>query len=400
MIVEYSMPTSSLFPATAAGAVILIVDDEPRNVVMIRELLHMGGFEVRSAEDGESALQAIEADAPDLILLDVMLPGMDGFEICRRLKDNPATVFIPVVILTALKGTQERIKGAAAGADEFLSKPFDSVELLTRVKSLLRVKSLNDQLKASNLELERRVAERTADLEKAVTQLRELDRLKSEFISNVSHELRTPLLHVKGYVDLLAEGAMGTLTAKQAEGLNVAKEAIEQLERVVEDIVDFSSIHEQFLTLEPVYIADVCRNVVHSAAAMAARRRMNVTLVVPPEAPRVQADRVALTRILRHLLDNALKFGPANQEVQILVEKQANSVRVAVQDQGPGLSAPDLHRIFDMFYQIDGSATRRAGGLGVGLALVRKLVAAHNSEIKVVSEVGKGSTFYFDLPVV
>jgi signal transduction histidine kinase len=385
------------FDPAKRPATILIVDDEPRNVVMIRELLKVGGFKVRSAEDGEIALKVIEMEAPDLILLDVMLPGMDGFTVCRHLKDNPATVFIPVIILTALKGTQERIKGASAGADEFLSKPFDSVELLTRVKSLLRVKYLNDQLKASNTELERRVAARTAELENAVTQLRELDRLKSEFISNVSHELRTPLLHVKGYVDLLADGAMGTLTAKQQEGLGVAKEAIEQLERVVEDIVDFSSIHEQQLTLEPIYLTDLCRNVIHSAGAMAARRQATVQLIAPPEALRVQADRVALTRILRHLLDNALKFGPLHQTVQIELTKQPKAARITVRDHGPGLSPPELGRIFDMFYQVDGSTTRRAGGLGVGLSLVRKLVEAHGARIQVSSDVGQGSAFYFDL---
>ena len=125
---------SSAPPETMASAKVLAVDDEPRNLEVVSHFLEMEGFQVVTAADGEAALALVAADAPDLILLYVMMPGLEGFEVCRRLKANPATVFIPVVILTALKGTQERIKGAAAGADDFLSKPFDHVELITRVK--------------------------------------------------------------------------------------------------------------------------------------------------------------------------------------------------------------------------------------------------------------------------
>ena len=410
------MDSNQLAPASAAAivasgdqlphatqappATVLVVDDEPNNLEVLQGLLSLEGLSVVTAADGEAALLSMPGCQPDLVLLDVRMPGLDGFEVCRRIKDNPVTAFVPVVIVTALQGSQDRKRGAAAGADEFLSKPFDPVELITRVKALLRYKRFHDQVTAANAVLEQRVAERTAELQRALTELRGLEHLKSEFITNVSHELRTPLQHVKGYIDLLADGAMGNLTPKQAEGLSLAQDAVDRLENVVDDIVDFSSLDEGTLVFEPIYVLDVCRNVINSYAALASRRRVNITLSMAPELPMVSADRVAVTRVLRHLLDNAIKFGPPNQVIQIQVDRHDHWVRLAVRDQGPGLSPADVERIFDVFYQVDGSATRKAGGLGVGLALVRKLVEAHGSHVTVKSELGKGSTFAFELPAV
>jgi len=381
------------------SATVLVVDDEPRNLEVITHFLEAEKFRVITAEDGETALALVTETPPDLVLLDVVMPQMDGFEVCRRLKEHPETLFIPVIILTALRGVSERIKGASVGADDFLSKPFDHVEMVTRVKSLVRVKRLHDQLQSSNEELERRVVVRTAELQHALAALQELDRLKSDFIANVSHELRTPLLHVKGYVDLLADGAMGALTSQQKEGLNIAQEAIEQLERVVEDIVDFSQVHERELLLEIVPLPDLCLSVVQTIRPLATRRGIDVSLVLPKDLPPVQADPMALARILRHLVDNAVKFGPAKGQVQVSARPNNGSqVRIAVSDRGPGIPPEQLSRIFDVFYQMDGSTTRRAGGLGLGLSLVKKLVEAHGSRICVDSQVGEGSTFYFDLP--
>jgi len=393
------MPDSDLLVRAAPLGTILVVDDEPRNLEVISYFLSLEGFRVVTVEDGEAALSAVTTEAPDVILLDVMMPGVDGFEVCRRLKAHPSTVFIPVVILTALRGTSERVKGAEAGADEFLSKPFDEVELITRVKSLLRVKRLHDQLEAHTVELEHRVAERTAELQRALDDLKELDRLKSEFISNVSHELRTPLLHVKGYVDLLADGVLGGLTPRQTEGLGIAQEAIERLERVVEDIVDFNSVQQQRLTLEPISVADVCQNVIQTVAPLATRREVNLNLILPPDLPPVLADRMALTRALRHLLDNAIKFSPSGESVQVSAEKKKAFVRIAVRDHGEGIPPEKQEQIFEPFYQADGSATRKAGGLGLGLALVKMLMEAHGVPIRLDSQSGIGSTFYFELLV-
>ena len=379
---------------------ILIVDDEASNRDIFTQFLKLEGFQVFSAVDGEDGLQKIEEIQPDLVLLDILMPRVDGYEVCRRIKDNPETFFLPVVMITALSGSEEKIKGVEVGADDFLSKPFNNLELVTRVKSLLRVKSLHDALQHYNRELEARVTERTAQLEKALSELRELDRLKSDFIGNVSHELRTPLLHVKGYVSLLADETLGPLTEEQKNGLATTHKAVSTLEQLIDDIVDFGGTAQTNLFLEAVQVQDAAELALDVLKATNELKSTNVGIVCESDIPRVQADKKALSRILRHLLGNAVKFSPQGGSVEVRgrLNPETGKVRVEVQDHGIGIAQDQLESIFESFYQADGSTTRRYSGTGIGLALVRQLLEKHDSSIEVESEVGVGSTFSFELP--
>lgn len=379
---------------------ILVVDDEASNLEVIGEFLRLEGYQVLTAVDGEQALERVEANQPDLVLLDILMPRLDGYEVCRRLKNSPQTVFTPVVMITALKGTDEKIRGVEVGADDFLTKPFNHLELVTRVKSLLRVKFLNDAIDAYNRQLEQRVAERTAQLQRALEDLQELDRLKSEFIGNVSHELRTPLLHIKGYVALLADRTLGPLNAEQAKGVDTALQAVDTLERLVEDLIGFGAHTTGRLNFQAVHLAEVAELAVAMLGRAIARYGAAPRLDIPPGLPRVRADRQALARVLRHLLENGLKFSPDKPEV-ILLARPVNGgqrVRVSVVDHGIGVPPEQRARIFDVFYQVDGSITRRYGGAGMGLALVKLLVEGHGSRVHLESEPDKGSIFWFDLP--
>ncbi|MBI3363033.1 MAG: response regulator [Chloroflexi bacterium] len=388
-------------PSPPRKSRILIADDEPSTIDVIRQFLELEGYQVVQAVDGEQALEQVRNADPDLMLLDVMMPRMDGYEVCRRLKADTTTVFLPVVMITALRDTGEKIKGVEAGADDFLTKPFNHLELVTRVKSLLRVKHLHDQLEEYNRVLEQRVALRTSQLQDALQELRELDRLKSEFISRVSHELRTPLLHVKGYVGLLVDEALGPLTPDQSKGLETATKAVEQLERLVEDIVDLGSAQVGRLNVQAVSIPEVARATVVSLERATARQGVRIITRVPDSLPPVRADRTALSRCLWHLLDNAIKFSPPQGRVELKadVAPDGDHIRLSVRDQGIGIPKDEADKIFDVFYQVDGSSTRRYGGTGVGLALVKLLLEAHGSTIHAESGEGQGSTFYFDLTV-
>ncbi len=389
---DYKAPPDSL---------ILIVDDEPSNLEVISHFLSMEGYRVRRAIDGEQALEQVAAARPDLILVDVMMPRMNGYEVCRRLKSDPDTVFLPVVMITALRGSEEKIKAVEAGADDFLTKPFNHLELVTRVKSLLRVKHLHDQLEAYNRELEARVAERTAQLQRALHELQELDRLKSEFIGNVSHELRTPLLHVKGYVSLLADETLGPVTEEQRKGLDTASKAITRLERLVEDIVDFGGAELGNIAPKPADLRLSVEIAEGLLQKILGRTSVTIRHDIPADLPLVMADTAAVARALRHLIDNAIKFSPEGGVVTLRARllPADGRVRVAVVDQGIGIPPEQQDKIFREFYQVDGSTTRRFGGAGIGLALVKSIIEGHGSQIEVQSEQGRGSEFNLDLKV-
>lgn len=388
-------------PLPPDPATILIVDDDAAHLEALSDLLTTAGYRVVKARDGHQALEQVRRCNPDMILLDILMPRLDGYEVCKRLKNDPSTVFLPVVLITGLDGLEERIKGVEVGADDFLTKPANSLELVTRVRSLLRVKRLHDELEAHRRDLEQRVAERTGQLQRALKELRELDRLKSEFVSRVSHELRTPLQHIMGYLGLLADEAIGPLTPEQGRGLDTAVNAARQLERLVRDVVDLGSARVGPLAIRPISASEAVRVAITMVGPAAAPRRISIAADVPASLPAVMADDQALARCLRHLLDNAVKFSPvgASVEVRAQLAHHGRSVRLSVRDRGIGIPGQHLDKIFQGFYQVDGTTTRRHGGAGVGLALAKLLLEAQGSSIHVESVEGQGSQFYFELSV-
>lgn len=389
-------------PELSQVATILIVDDEEPNRQFLRDILIAEGYQFAYASDGPSALACAATQPPDLILLDVLLPGMDGYEICRRLKADPATAIIPIVMVTAVGGLEQQMKGIEAGADDFLPKPFHAIELIARVRSLLRMKRLHDELDTSKRQLEMQVAERTTQLRQALSELQELDRLRSQFISSVSHELRTPLMYVKGWIDLLAEGALGPMTPEQADAVARAQQGARQLARMIENVLDFGQLRVASLQFEPVRLADIMVDVVTALEQTANENAIALNVNLPDNLPPVHADPRYLSQALGELVDNAIKFSPQGGQVQIAAQPDENArdqVLISVTDQGPGIPPDRVHEVFNPFVQLDGSTTRRHGGVGLGLALASLILAGHGSEIEVDSQIGVGSTFRFRLPI-
>ena len=404
---------------------VLVVDDLPEIRDLLQVYLEDEGYDVLTAKDGQEALTAVAAHPPDLILLDVMMPGTDGYEVCRRLKSDEKTAFIPIVMLTALQELEHRLQGIEVGADEYLTKPFRRMELLTRVRSLLRVKALHDQVAAYNRLLEQKVAERTAALERALNDLREMDRLKSEFLSNISHELRTPLTPVMGYLPALLREEFGALTPEQRRVLAHVSESVDRVHRLIDDLLTFMHWEsgEAALRVQPVAVAAVVELAATKVSAMAQEKGVQVMRTIPAELPQVQVDVTAIGRAFGHLLDNAVKFTPKGGQVTItarLVEWSNSQtvdpsqpidqsttrpidtkkwVELAVRDTGVGISPEAIPKIFDRFYQVDSSTTRQHGGTGLGLAIVKFILDAHGAHITVESLPGTGTTFSIRLPV-
>ena len=261
---------------------------------------------------------------------------------------------------------------------------------------------LRSALQVANRTLERRVEERTAELQKALERVSELSQLKANFISNISHELRTPLTHIKGYVELLVSESLGPLTEEQRHALQVSQRASDKLENLIEDLIMFAMASRGELSLkqEPLDLRRLVNLAARNASQKAEERGVIVQVMARELTPMVQGDSEKIVWVLNQLLDNAVKFTPSGGRVVIsLKEESSNLVMVTVTDTGIGIPANRMQEIFEPFHQLDGSSTRKVGGTGLGLALVRQIIEAHGSLLDVSSVEGRGTTFKFPLLV-
>jgi len=265
-----------------------------------------------------------------------------------------------------------------------------------------QIVQLRNALQDANQTLEQRVIQRTIELQNAMDKLSELDKLKSNFISNISHELRTPLTHIKGYQELLLAGAMGELNPEQESTVNIIKKSSERLERLIEDLISFSLVTKGEVALKPspVNIGVLVQNVVNHNLLRAENEKITLNVNIPENLPIINLDEQKISWVLMQLLDNSLKFTPENGKINIELSVRDMSVHVSVADTGIGIPADKINEIFEPFHQLDSNSTRRYGGTGLGLTLVRQIIEAHHSQITVTSEVGKYSKFEFALPII
>ena len=266
-----------------------------------------------------------------------------------------------------------------------------------------QILQLRSALQAANRTLERRVEERTAELQKALERVSELSQLKANFISNISHELRTPLTHVKGYVELLITESLGSITEEQKHALQVCQQSGTRLEGLIEDLimVSLASRGEMSIKQENADIKRIASLAVKSFGGKATERGLDLHAVIDDDVPMVQADAQKIGWVLSQLIDNGIKFTSAGGSVVVGVKREGeNLVVTSVTDTGIGIPAGNLNDIFEPFHQLDGSSTRKYGGTGLGLSLVRQIVEAHGSMLDVQSVEGRGSAFKFPLLAV
>ena len=264
-----------------------------------------------------------------------------------------------------------------------------------------QILQLQAALEETNENLERRIRERTAELQNALNKLTEINQLKSNFISNISHELRTPLTHIKGYLDILSDSSVGPLTVQQSEVLHVLKRAEDRLERLIEDLIQFSLAVKGELSIRalPFQMLDLIHLVVSQSLNKATPKKISLRIASPEDLPLVVGDEEKLGWVVLQLLDNAIKFTPEKGCVKVKALTRDDLVQISVEDTGIGIAPDQIQEIFEPFHQLDGSVTRRYGGTGLGLAMVRRILEAHGSAPYVQSILGKGSKFTFSLPV-
>lgn len=410
---------------------IVVAEDSRTQAVRLKQVLVASGFEVELAGDGEIALAACLANPPAAVLTDVLMPKLDGFELCRRLTAEPRTAHVPVVVLTSLGDTTDVVRALEAGAANFVAKPYEDAELVARVeRTIARGKSpsfpltVADQVLetaprpermldvlASALEDARRRTEEVerarSEVAKAEAENRRLyedavraNKSKDEFLAVMSHEVRTPLNAITGWAALLLEGRLDPERSQKALE-TIARNARAQA-RLIDDILDVSRIVAGKITVEQrtVDLSKLVATTVASFEPAAAARKIALeTRII--ERINVSGDPDRLAQIFSNLVTNALKFSKEGARIRIELTRVAEMVELAVHDEGEGIDPAFLPYVFDRFRQADTSSTRKHGGLGLGLSIVRHLVELHGGSIRAESNgLGRGAIFRVLLPVL
>ena len=368
---------------------ILVADDVPANVELLFDQLHTLGYRTISADDGPSAVASCAAYFPDLCILDVSMPagtlGVDdrstGFEVCRRIKRDPRTARIPVIFVTALNDTTDRVKAIEAGGDDFLTKPHNRLILGARVRSLLKLKSATDAL------------------EQSFRKLRELEKIRDDLMKMIVHDLKTPLTAVLATLEMVLDGDFGLVSEEQRRVLGDAEGKAEDLLALIEDLLEIARIEEGMIVLEPTPIAPAAllTEVVHEWTLRFQQEGAKATVEVTDDAPVFEADKALLKRVLSNLVQNALTHTAHAVTLSLHARKEGDGVLFTVADDGPGIP-PEYHEvIFRKFEQVKATVPRvRSSGLG--LAFCKLVTDAHGGRIWVQSTEGRGSAFHLALP--
>ena len=361
---------------------ILIVDDVQLNLDLMKDILSDQEYQIATAINGKSALAKARAHKFDLILLDVVLPDIDGFEVCSILKSNPQTQDIPIIFLTAKKEKDSIVKGFQLGADDYIPKPFSKEELLARVNLHLTLRRAQHELIHS-----KEIAEASA-------------KAKAIFLANISHEIRTPMNGIIGMIDIIKRTKM---TDEQLEYIDIIGISGENLLMIINDVLDFSKIEAGQVTFERIMfnLADEINEVTKILRYKALQKGLRLSFRIAPEVPEfLIGDPLRLKQVLINLCNNSIKFTSKGfVRIQVsLIKCDEELVRLyfEVQDSGIGISPENQSKLFKSFTQAETSTTRKFGGTGLGLAISKNLVQLMNGNIGIISEEGNGAIFHFE----
>ena len=429
---------------------ILIVEDSPTQAERLRRLIQSARYRARVAANGRLALDAIRESKPHLVLSDIVMPEMDGYDLCRAIKTDPALRDIPVILVTSLMDPKDIIRGIECGADNFIRKPYAEDYLLNRIGHMLMNQKLrknqnmeigialylgeqkhfinaerqqildllistyeqavqvNAELQARErqvIELNMRLAHHAGALETINREialknleLAEASRMKSAFIANMSHELRTPLNAIIGFTGALLMKLPGPLTTEQDKQLNTIKSSARHLLSLINDILDVAKIEAGKVTLavEPVACQQLMRDVADTLRPLAQQKGLTLDVELMDESVVIETDRRALTQIMINLLNNAIKFTDKGTVGLSLRQRSEDGQRItefAVADSGAGIRVEDQAKLFQAFSQLDSTSTRHAEGAGLGLYLCQNLANLIGGSLFFSSDFGHGSTF-------
>jgi signal transduction histidine kinase len=373
--------------AGGSGRPQIVVVDDSRDIRNYVVGCLSGRYTVATASDGVEALEIIRRRPPDLILSDVMMPRMDGLELCRAVKGDEELRHIPIIMLTSKASVDARIEGFQSGSDDYLSKPFNSRELCTRIDNLLRSRKQSAEL----LVLNRALVEKNEAL-------REATELKSELLSIASHEVKNPLTSIREFARIL-KGEVGE-SSHLNELLDHIYSSSNEMLQLVTQLLDSDALEGRQLLLDkrPVDVTSLVEIIVHRNRAQAKAKGQTIVFEAPPRGEiMVMADFERLREAMDNVVSNAVKYSPLDQPIHISLEKADRKVRFLVRDEGPGLTRDDKKRLFGRFQRLSAQPTGGESSNGLGLSIVKQIIELHGGNVSAKSRVGRGTTFIIEL---
>ncbi len=344
------------------GDYILAVDDIPDNLLLVQLALEQEGYQVVLAHNGETALKQIKQAPPSLILLDVMMPGMDGYEVTRRIRQDQNIPFIPILLVTA-REESSLVEGLDAGADEFVRKPFQIDELQARVRSMLRLKETIDQ--------------------------------RENFVSCLTHDLRTPLVAANRMLDLIKQQAFGGVTCEQIEAIASIVSSNQNMLEMLNTLLETHQyeLGQKILSFIPVDLQELIAEVVSELQPLAREKNIELLYEAESDLPPIKGDRLELRRVITNLIANGIKFTDRGW-VKVSLSQNNSQILIQIEDTGIGISVEDQQAIFQRYHQ----GNHRRAGKGLGLYLAQQIINAHQGKITVRSPINKGTTFSVLIP--
>lgn len=419
---------------------VLILEDSPTQTLLLKESLEENHFEVMAAKDGLEGLVILQTNLPEVIISDIDMPRMNGYDFCLRVKQDPKLKEIPVILLTNLTDSMDAIKGIECGADSFITKPCEIGFLLSTMNDVLNNSNRQKELKSEkqiefffagqkhtlnvndmqvtdlllstftaaiqkNMELEKAYRKLNLiheDLERKTAQLEELNNQKNQFLGMAAHDLRNPLALIQGYSQLLLEKFHNTEDEKTVQMLETIKRSSSTMFALINDLLDVSVIESGVvnLHLDHYHLNNIVDEILPLVSKLASDKNISLTVKCIPETIDIYCDRIKMEQILSNLITNAIKFSNPGTNIEISLGKTDTEILIAVKDQGVGIPSGEIEKIFTPFAKSSNKTTAGEPSTGLGLAIVNKVVQAHKGKIWVESEMGKGSTFYVSFPLM
>ena len=368
---------------------VLIVDDNKENIDLIAYFLKPQNYQILTAYDGVEALEIIERDQPDIILLDIMLPKMDGFQVCERIKKDRKTQFIPIIMITALKELKDKIRSLEVGADDFISKPFENVELLTRVKSLLRIKKYHDEIQNNNSELE----------QKNKTLLR-LDRFKDELNHHIVHDMKNPLFVIQGNLQMMSMAVEQTSSPQLKKYLDRIDRSTQNLLRMVLNLIDISKIEDGKMELnqELVNVNELVDKCIHRFKDYPENQSKDFELHLSDGGSTLKVDSSVLERVFDNLVSFAVANVPEDGKIEIGSKRMNDAIEYSIHDFGQQIPMKYTDEMFNKFSQIEIKKEGYRVGRGLGLTFCKLAVEAHGGTLSIDPTNKVGNRFVLNLP--